>query len=92
MPLKNSRLEINGGVHSNLRLENEGGNHISLNMFRNTFTYNAKWFKEIGKNTELILGNESQYQVNTNYGSRVIIPDANLFETSGSAYIKKKGS
>ena len=88
--LKNSRLEINGGVHSNLRLENEGGNHISLNMFLNTFTYNAKWFKEIGENTELVLGNESQYQVNTNYGSRVIIPDANLFETSGSAYIKKK--
>ena len=88
--LKNSRLEINGGVHSNLRLENEGGNHISLNMFLNTFTYNAKWFKDIGKNTELILGNESQYQFNTNYGSRVIIPDADLFETSLSGYIKKK--
>lgn len=88
--LKHSKLQINGGIHSNLRLENEGGNHISLNMFLNTFTYNAKWFKEIGENTELILGNESQYQINTNYGSRVIIPDANLFETSVSAYIKKK--
>jgi iron complex outermembrane recepter protein len=74
--LKHSRLEINGGVHSNLRLENEGGNHISLNMFLNALTYNAKWFKEIGRSAELILGNESQYQVNTNYGSRVIIPDA----------------
>lgn len=88
--LKNSRLEINGGAHANLRLENEGGNHISLNMFLNTFTYNAKWFKGIGEGTELVLGNESQYQLNTNYGSRVIIPDANLFETSVSAYIKKK--
>ncbi len=88
--LPHSRLEINGGLHSNLRLENEGGNHISLNMFLNTFTYNAKWFKDIGNNTELVLGNESQYQLNVNYGSRVIIPDAGLFETSVSGYLKKK--
>lgn len=88
--MAHSKLEINGGIHSNLRLENEGGNHISLNMFLNTFTYNAKWFKDLGKNTELIIGNESQYQVNTNYGSRVIIPDAHLFETSLSAYVKKR--
>ena len=88
--LPHSKIELNGGVHSNLRLENEGGNHISLNMFLNTITYNAKWFKPIGDNTELILGNESQYQVNTNFGSRVIIPDAHLFETSLSAYIKKR--
>ena len=88
--LKHARLELNGGIHSNLRLENEGGNHISLNMFLNTFTANAKWFKEAGNNTELVLGSETQYQVNTNYGSRVIIPDADLFETSLSAYIKKK--
>lgn len=88
--LKKSRLEINGGLHSNLRLENEGGNHISLNMFLNTVTYNARWFKNIGQNTELVLGNETQYQLNTNYGSRVIIPDAHLFETALSGYIKKK--
>ena len=88
--LNNSRLQVNGGLHSNLRLENEGGNHISLNMFLNTGTYNAKWYKNIGRETELVLGNETQYQVNTNYGSRVIIPDATLFETALSGYIKKK--
>ena len=88
--LSHSKLELNGGVHSNLRLENEGGNHISLNMFLNNFTYNAKWYKDIGSHTELILGNESQYQLTTNYGSRVIIPDAHLFETALSGYLKKK--
>ncbi|MFL5739928.1 MAG: TonB-dependent receptor [Flavisolibacter sp.] len=88
--LSHSRLQINGGIHSNLRLENEGGNHISLNMFLNTYTYNAKWFKDLNGTTELILGNESQFQTNTNYGSRVIIPDAHLFETSLSAYLKKR--
>ncbi len=88
--LKNSKLEINGGVHSNLRLENEGGNHISINMLLNTFLYNAKWIKQLDANTELILGNETQYQTNSNYGARVIIPDAHLLETSFSGYLKKK--
>jgi len=88
--LPRSRIELNGGVHSNLRLEDEGGSHISLNMFLNTLTYNAKWLKDLGNGIEFVLGNESQYQVNTNYGSRVIIPDANLFETSLSAYLKKR--
>lgn len=85
-----SKWEINGGLSSNLRLENEGGNHISLNMLLNSGTYNVKWYKTIAKNTELILGNESQYQVTTNFGSRVIIPDAHLFETAVSGYLKKK--
>lgn len=89
LTLPHSKLEINAGVHSNLRLENEGGNHISLNMFLNTFTYNVKWFRELGGHTQLVLGNESQYQLNNNYGSRVTIPDASLFESSVSAYIKK---
>lgn len=87
--LKNSVVQINGGAHSNLRLENEGGNHISLNMLLNTFSYNAKWQKKTGS-TEWVLGNESQYQANTNYGARVIIPDAHLFESALSAYFIKR--
>lgn len=86
--LKSSRLELNGGVHSNLRLENEGGNRVSLNMLLNTVTYNVKWFKPLSQNTEFIAGHEAQAQTNRNYGSRVIIPDANLGEGSLSAYIK----
>lgn len=88
--LKSSRLEINGGVHSNLRLENEGGNRVSLNMLMNTATYNVKWYKPLSLNTEFVLGQETQTQTNRNYGARVIIPDANLGEGSLSAYIKTK--
>ena len=89
LQLQHSKLDLNGGIHSNLRMENEGGNHISLNMLLNTFSYNAKWYKNIG-NMEFVFGNETQYQVNTNYGSRVIIPDAKLFESVLSVYLKKK--
>lgn len=88
--LQNSRLEINGGIHSNLRMENEGGNHVSLNMLLTTFTYSVKWFTPVNEHTELVLGNESQYQLNTNYGSRVIVPDARVIESSLTAYLKKK--
>lgn len=87
---KNSRLEINTGIHSNLRMENEGGNHVSLNMLITAFSSNIKWYKPITGQTELILANQSHYQWSTNYGSRVIIPDAHLFETSLSVYLKKK--
>lgn len=86
--LNHSRLELNGGVHSNERLENEGGNRVSLDMRLNTFTYNLKWFKPLSERTEFIAGHEAQYQTNNNYGSRVIIPDANLGEASLSAYVK----
>ncbi|HUQ96098.1 MAG TPA: TonB-dependent receptor, partial [Chitinophagaceae bacterium] len=73
---------------SNLRLENEGGNRVSLNMLLNTFTYNAKWFKPLSAATEFVAGHEVQFQTNRNYGARVIVPDANSAEGSVSAYLK----
>lgn len=87
--LSRSRLQLNGGVHSNLRLENEGGNRVSLNMLLNTITYNVKWYKPLSLHTEFIAGQETQFQTNRNYGARVIVPDANLAEGSLSAYVKK---
>ncbi len=88
LQLARSRLQLNGGVHSNLRLENEGGNRVSLNMFLNTGSYNLKWFKPLRRGVEFIAAHEGQYQTNRNFGSRVIIPDANTVEGSLSAYVK----
>lgn len=88
--LQHSSLDINVGLQSNLRLEDEGHNHISLNMLLSTFLWRALWNKELNANTELILSNNSQFENNTNYGSRIIIPDANMAETGFAAFIKKK--
>jgi len=88
--LRNGKLEINGGLHSNLRMENEAGNHVSLNMLLTSATYAIRWYKPVNPHTELILGNESQYQVTSNYGSRVIVPNATTFESLLAAYLKKK--
>ena len=88
--LKKSSLDVNVGFQSNLRLEDEGGNHISLNMLLSTFLWNIMWNKQLNANTELVLSNNSQFENNTNYGSRIIIPDANTTESGFSAFIKSK--
>ena len=88
--LKKSSLDVNLGLQSNLRLEDEGGNHISLNMLLSTFLWNVMWNKQLNPKTELVLSNNSQFENNTNYGSRIIIPDANMMESGFSAFIKSK--
>lgn len=86
----NGTLRFNGGFHTNLRLENEGGNRVSLNMLLNTLTYNLRRYLNFGPHVELILGNEAQVQTNRNYGARTIIPDANMLESSVMGYLKVK--
>ena len=88
--LKNSTLDVNVGLQSNLRLEDEGDNHISLNMLLSSFLWRVLWNKQLSAKTELILSNNSQFENNTNYGSRIIIPDANMLESGFAAFIKRK--
>ncbi|HET9825890.1 MAG TPA: TonB-dependent receptor, partial [Chitinophagaceae bacterium] len=88
--LTSSSLDVNVGLQSNLRLEDEGGNKISLNMLLSTFLWRVLWNKQIGANSEVILANNSQFENNTNYGSRIIIPDASMMESGFSAFIKMR--
>jgi iron complex outermembrane receptor protein len=84
-----SIIKLNVGLQSNLRLENEGGNKISLNMLLSTFLYNFQWVKPLNSTTEVILVNQSIFENNTNFGSRIIIPDANMLESGASFFVKK---
>jgi iron complex outermembrane receptor protein len=81
-----AKLSINAGVQSNVRMENEGGGAISLNMHLFTGQYLAKWEKEIAKGQRLIISNLGSFEDNTNYGARKIIPDANMQESNLSLY------
>lgn len=81
-----AKLTINGGLQSNLRMENEGGGAISLNMHLFTVQYLAKWEKEVSKGNRLILSTLGSFENNKNYGSRKIIPDANMQEANLSMY------
>jgi iron complex outermembrane receptor protein len=88
--MRNSSLDVNIGLQSNLRMEDEGGNKISLNMLLSTLLWRVLWNKQLSPASELIFANNSQFGNNTNYGSRIIIPDANLVESGFSAFIKSK--
>jgi iron complex outermembrane receptor protein len=85
-----SVLNINAGFQSNLRMENEGGGKISLNMHLTTFQYLAKWDKKINASSHFIISNLLAGETNANYGSRKIIPDARMFESNIGFYLENK--
>ncbi len=84
-----SKLKLNLGIHSNLRMENEGGNRISLNMLLNSYAANIMWETPVSPKILLSVGSQNIFQTNNNYGSRIIIPDADLFEASAYSYLKQ---
>ncbi|HEY0433763.1 MAG TPA: TonB-dependent receptor, partial [Chitinophagaceae bacterium] len=86
--LQHSELDIDGGIQSNLRMENEGDHKVSLNMLLSTLLWRVMWKKMVKAHTEVILSNNSQFENNTNFGSRIIIPDADLFESGFSGFLR----
>jgi iron complex outermembrane recepter protein len=75
-----SKLQLNAGAHLNHRQEQEAGNKISIDMQFNSFNLDLKWNRDISTATRLIIGGTGSYQSNTNFGSRIIIPDATVGE------------
>jgi iron complex outermembrane receptor protein len=89
----NSRLNVNLGFQSTKRAEGSGS--ISLNIHLLSILQNAAFRHQVAKGLTLIVYQSVSQQVNTNYGKRVLIPDANLLELNGSAgliYEKRKWS
>ncbi|MCW3077301.1 MAG: TonB-dependent receptor, partial [Bacteroidetes bacterium] len=85
--LSDSKLKLNAGWQNNNRQEQEGGNKVSLNMILNSYLGNLTWIKALGKH-ELSMGSQGYFQTNKNVGSRTIIPDASLTESSVFSYLK----
>ncbi len=83
-----SKLDINFGVQSNERMENEGGGAISLNMHLLSAQYIVKWETHLGSKNRFILSNLGSFEDNTNFGARKIVPDANMQESNLSAYLE----
>lgn len=86
--LPRSRLKLNAGFQSNLRMEDEGGGSISLNMHLVSGLENLRWEKDLSPNTTFVCNQQFTFTNNTNYGGRIIIPDANLIEGNVSGYFK----
>ena len=88
--LQNSLLKLNVGIQSNYRAEDEGGDELSLIMHLLSGQYSLKWEKQLSKNLDLVIANNTTLEDNTNYGKRVIVPDAHMAESNLSAYLKQR--
>ena len=86
--LKQSLLKWNIGLQFNDRQEQEGGNKISLDMFLSTYSSTLLWSKKVSDHLEWSLGSQELFQTNANLGSRMIVPDATVFESSAYTYLK----
>jgi iron complex outermembrane recepter protein len=88
--LKSSVLKLNVGAQSNIRMEDEGGGQISLNMHLTSILQNLKWEKDISKKVTFVCNQQLTFENNTNYGGRILIPDADFLENNLSGYFKFK--
>lgn len=86
--LKSSLLKLNAGFQSNLRMEDEGGGQISLNMHLISALQNLKWEKHFSEHASLVVNQQLSFINNTNYGARILIPDANMIEGNFAGYFK----
>ncbi|WP_246539199.1 TonB-dependent receptor [Litoribacter ruber] len=73
------RLKLTFGYHLNFREEIEDGfDEVDLGLRQQNFMYDAKYFKGLGKDLELIVGVQGFYLQNQNYdhAEEILIPDA----------------
>ena len=89
--LKHSVLQLNGGLQSNMRLEDEAGGQISLFMHLLSGLANGKWERQINESNMFIANSQLSLESNKNYGSRIIVPDAGIFEINGSGFLRHNG-
>jgi iron complex outermembrane recepter protein len=88
----NAEIKIKGGFISNLRLEDEGGGGISLSMLLNTINGVGQITRRFSQRYDLTAGVSTFFQTNTNFGGRIIIPDAITGEASLFSFCKRQFS
>jgi iron complex outermembrane receptor protein len=78
------------GIQTNHRQEQERSNRIDLDLWLHTFNLNVAVQRELGNNWTWTNGMAGMLQYNINFGSRIIVPDANILEGSLFSYLKKR--
>jgi iron complex outermembrane receptor protein len=84
------KAKLNGGLITNLRQEDEGGGGISLSMLLNTASILGQFTHQISESSELTYGASSYFQTNTNFGGRIIVPNAVTAELSAFSFFHHK--
>lgn len=85
-----STLAITGGIQSNRRQEQERSNRVDLNLWLYTFNLSAQWERQLAGNWVWTNGAGGMFQLNQNFGGRIIVPDARVREGSIFSYLNKK--
>ncbi|MBX2906686.1 MAG: TonB-dependent receptor [Taibaiella sp.] len=88
--LPHSTLQVNAGMQSNIRKEDEGGGQISLDIRQLSALESARWQKSLSKHTTAVISQQLTAEWNRNYGPRILIPDANTVENNLSGYISTR--
>jgi iron complex outermembrane receptor protein len=78
------KIKFNAGLISNLRQEDEGGGGISLSMLLNSLNATGQLLRKLHRGGDITLGASAFAQTNTNFGGRIIVPDA--FTGEGSLF------
>ncbi|MBS1781117.1 MAG: TonB-dependent receptor [Bacteroidetes bacterium] len=86
--LSTSDIKFNIGAQSNRRKEDEGGGEISLDMHLLSILENFKWEKSFSAKLNFVVNQQSTFEKNTNYGKRILIPDANMLENNLSCFLQ----
>ncbi len=98
-----SKFRLNVGFQNNHRLEEEGnergmmmakisqevGDMGELDVILNSLSYDAEWLYPVFDQFGLTVGTQGQIQSNENEGGRILVPNADMNEFSGFAYLKK---
>jgi iron complex outermembrane recepter protein len=88
--LPHSTLQVNAGMQSNVRKEDEGGGQISLDIRLLSALQSARWQKSLSPKTTAVISQQLTAEWNRNYGPRILVPDANTLETNLGAYISTR--
>ena len=83
-----TKWTLNAGLNTNRRQEQEGGNTISLDMLLNSASLLAQAATRIGPGTTWTSGVALLAQDNTNFGSRIVVPDAGTLEAGLFTFIR----
>ena len=88
--IKNNQLKINLGCQTNDRKEfGENFDFPSLYFHLSTLTYDAKYQIPLKNNIETVFGVSGMTQQNKNKGIEFLVPDYDLQDLGGFAYLKK---
>lgn len=93
-----SKFKVNLGFQNNHRVEDEGNENNAasssnkdageLDVIRNTFSFDGEWIYPFFEDGEITLGTQGNVKSNENDGGRILVPNADMNEFSGFAYLK----